>query len=67
MLEASSNFRKMTLNNEQWRHFLAVDQWYSKPTNIETSGVIKKTLKEIHSKQEIPEYVVVNLTLSQRK
>ena len=38
MLEASSNFRKMTLNNEQLRHFLAVDQWYSKPTNIETLG-----------------------------
>ena len=37
-LEASSNFRKMTLNNEQLRHFLAVDQWYSKPTNIETLG-----------------------------
>ena len=38
MLEASSNFRKMTLNNEQLRHFLAVDQWYSKPTNLETLG-----------------------------
>ena len=38
MLEASSNFRKMALNNEQLRHVLTVDQWYSKPTNKETLG-----------------------------